>query len=130
MHTSIASAAAMLNAFGALLNSGTIECRTGSAPATVETAATGTLLGTLTYGATAYAITTTRTLTANAITQDSGADADGTIGYVRIKTSGGTAVADLTVGVGSGECQFNSLTATIGLPIQFSSMTHTLPNGA
>lgn len=130
MHYSIPSAAAMLNAWGALLNSGTIEVRTGTRPTDTATAATGTLLGTLTFGATAFATTSTRTLTANSITQDSGADADGTIGYVRLKTSGGTAQADLTVGVGTGECQFNSLTATTGLPISISSMTITMPEGS
>lgn len=130
MRHSIVSAAAMLNAWGALLNSGTIECRTGARPANVETAASGTLLATLTFGATAFATTSTRTLTANAITQDSGADTDGTIGYVRLKNSGGTAVADLTVGVGTGEVQFNSLTATTGLPVSFSSMQITMPDGS
>lgn len=130
MHYSVASAAAMLNAWGALLNGGTIEVRTGSRPADTATAASGTLLGTLSFSATAFATTSTRTLTANSITQDSGADADGTVGYVRLKTSGGVAQADLTVGVGSGECQFNSLTATTGLPISFSSLAITLPEGS
>ena len=129
MHTSIGFSAAAANAAGALLNGGTIECRTGSRPANTEATASGTLLGTLAFSATAFATTLTRTITANAITQDSGADNDGTIGYVRCKTSGGVAVLDLTVGVGTGECQFNSLEAVTGLPIAFSSMTITFPDG-
>lgn len=130
MHNDIAGCAVMLNAWGATLNNGTAEVRTGTRPSTCETADSGTLLGTLTFGATAFATTSTRTLTANSITQDSGADADGTIGHVRIKTSGGTVRADLTVGVGSGEAQFNSLTATTGLPIAFSAMTISLADGS
>jgi hypothetical protein len=130
MHNSIVSAAAALNAWGALLNGGTAQVRTGTRPTNCETAATGTLLGTLTLNATAFTTTTTRTLTANAVTQDSGADADGTIGYVRLLSSGAVAHADLTVGVGTGEAQFNSLTATTGLPISFSSMTITMADGS
>jgi hypothetical protein len=130
MKTSVASSAAAANAWGALLNSGTIECRTGAQPATTADTATGTLLGTLTFGNPAFATTATRAITANAITQDSSADANGTIGYVRCKTSGGVAQADMSVGVGSGECQFNSLVATTGLPISFTSMVITFPDGA
>jgi len=130
MHTAVSFSAAAANAALALLNGGTIECRTGARPTDTATEASGTLLGTLTFNATAFATTSTRVATANAITQDSGADADGTIGYVRCKSSGGTAILDMTVGVGSGECQFNSLTATTGLPIAFSSMTVTFPEGS
>jgi len=129
MHYSIASTAAMLNAWGALLNGGTAECRTGARPANAEAADSGTLLGTLTLGSPAFATTATRTLTANAVTEDAGADTDGTIGHVRLKTSGGVAQADLTVGVGTGEAQFNSLNAVTAQPIGCTGMTFTLPDG-
>lgn len=131
MRTSAAFSNAALDAACALLNSGTIECRTGTPPASVSDAATGTLLGTLTFGATAFAAASARSAAANSITQDSAADADGTIGYCRFKSSGGTAHLDMSVSItgGGGEVQFNSLTATTGLPIAFSSCTVTFPDG-
>ncbi len=77
----------IVNAVTADMNSGTgagrIEIRTGSPPATVITASTGTLLGTCTFSATSFGAASAGVATANAITSDTNADASGTAGWFR-----------------------------------------------
>jgi hypothetical protein len=67
---------------------GRVEIRTGSPPANVGDASTGTLLATLTFGATAYGSASTGTAQENPITSDSSADASGDAGYFRIYHDG------------------------------------------
>lgn len=78
---------------GVALDGGTgrINVYTGSQPATADTAATGTLLGTLTLSSDAFGASSSGTITANAITSDSAADASGTPGYIRAYRTGDTA---------------------------------------
>lgn len=110
-----AMAKAMLDAGLDLLDSGTIEVRTGSAPTTVEDAATGTLLATLGFNATAFPAsadgTDKATATANAITSDTDAAATGTAGYFRGKSSGGTAhcQGSVTASGGGGDMELNTV---------------------
>jgi hypothetical protein len=102
MQISNVAALAACNALTALLNGGTIEIRTGNAPADVETAATGTLLATLTMGSPAFAsavdVNPGARATANTITGDAAADATGTAGWFRAKNSGGVGVIQGTCG--------------------------------
>lgn len=131
MKESIAQANAANDGRKTAYNSGLMRCYTGSAPANVDTATSGTLLGTLTFSATAFGSSSSRVLTANSITQDSSADASGTIGYVRCFASDGTtALSDHLVGVGSGEAQFNTLSVAAGQPISCTSFTITQPDGS
>lgn len=96
----------------------------GTAPANVATAPTGTLLVQFAGNATAFGSASNGVLTANAVVAATAA-ATGTAGYFRINTSGGTAVMQGTVGttgtdmivtntsIASGQvCNFNSLTIT------------------
>jgi hypothetical protein len=111
MQLSTASAAAKLAAFTALLDGGTIEIYTGASPG-ITNAATGTKLGTLSFSATAFGTPTSvagtnSVATANAITGDTSADADGTAGYFRCKASDGTTVHL------EGNCGTNPATATM-----------------
>src|SRR5688572_78714 len=94
-----ASAAAACDAVVDLLDGGAgagyVEIRTGSQPATVATAASGTLLGTLTLSDPAFGAATTASpavATANAITSDTTADNSGTAGWYRAYDSTGTAI--------------------------------------
>lgn len=86
---------AMLDALPSM-NSGSLELRTGSAPG-IGNAATGTLIATLTLNATAFAAASSRKRVANSIA-DVISVASGSPGYGRLKTSGGTAVADIKAG--------------------------------
>ena len=128
-----ASAKTSLDAFTALLNTGYIEIRTGAQPATADTAATGTLLGTLPLSATAFGAATTASpsiATANAITSDSDADDTGTAGWFRAYTTGDVAVIDgdiTTTGVGTGDMLLDNTSIVAGGTIAVSSWTISKP---
>lgn len=116
------------DAEAALFNSGTIQIRTGAQPATPDTAASGTLLGTLGFSATAFGATNTSGVaTANAISSDTSADNSGTAGHARLLNSGGTIRGDATCGQGTGDFNFDNSTIVAGGTIAVSSMTLTTP---
>jgi len=102
---------------------GTLKVYTGSSPG-VGSAATGTLLATLTSVTLGSPSSGTMSLAATA---DSSASASGTPGYVRIATSGGTAIVDHTAAVGSGEFNFSG-TVSLGGSVTLSSGTYTAGN--
>lgn len=89
---------AATTAFASTAGAGTtLEVRTGAAPATPETAATGTLLATVTIGSWTGTSDGSGNITAPnpaAVT----IAATGTAGHFRLKTSGGTALLDGSIG--------------------------------
>lgn len=112
----------------ALFNSGTMQLRTGAQPSTPDTAATGTLLGTVTFSATAAGATNSSGVsTFNSITSDTSADASGTAGHARALTSGVAIVGDCTCGLGSGDISFDNNVIVAGGVIAVSSLTLTTP---
>lgn len=72
-------------------STGRINVYTGSQPATPDTAASGTLLGTLTLSSDAFAAASAKAIALNAVTSDTTADATGTAGYCRFYRTGDTA---------------------------------------
>lgn len=112
------------NAAGAamtdLVNSGSIEIRTGVSPG-VDSAATGTLLSTLPLSATAFGAWSAGSATANAITQDASAAATGTAGYFRALNSSSGAVIDGTVGTSGADMILNSTAITVGATVDITS---------
>lgn len=118
---------AMLNAFGALLNSGTIKIYTGSQPA-VDGSVTGTLLATLTFGATAFASATASgtggSMSANSITAGTAGNT-GTAGYFVCEESGGTIVLSGTVGTSGCDMNVNSTSISSGASVSCSAFTVT-----
>jgi hypothetical protein len=106
---------------------GTIRIRTGAQPTNVGDADTGTLLGTLTFSATAFGASASGTATAAAITSDTNADASGTAGHFRIYTGGGAIHSDGTCGQGSGDLSFDNAVIVAGGTIAISSFTVTTP---
>lgn len=122
MEISIAARNAAGTALTDLLNSGSIEIRTGASPG-VDSAATGTLLGTLPLSATAFGAWAAGSATANAITQDASADATGTAGYFRALSSVSAAVIDGTVSGagGGGDLELNSTSISAGATIDITS---------
>ncbi len=134
----ISNAAAILMAdtFDAEVNSdtppATIEIRSGAQPTDPDTAASGTLLATLTFSNPAFTGATDAgpggLLTASAITDDSSADATGTAGYFRILTgTAGVAVADGEIGTSGADLNLNSVAITAGSAVAITSMTVTMP---
>jgi len=106
---------------------GTIRIRTSTQPTNVGDADTGTLLGTLTFSATAFGSASTGTATAAAITSDSSADASGTAGHFRFYTGGAAINSDGTCGQGSGDLSFDNSTIVLGGVIAITSFTVTVP---
>lgn len=129
MKISVAAQNAAAAAVGTLTNGGTINIYTGAQPATPGTAASGTLLGTLTLSATAFGAASAGTITAAAITGDSVADASGTAGYFRVFGSTSVAVIDGTVSAsgGGGELVLSSVSIVAGGTINVTSYTITMP---
>lgn len=116
-----------IDAIGDALNGGTIQIRTGAVPTNVGDAAQGTLLGTLTFNATAFGAPATGVVTANTITSDTSADNSGTAGHARLLTSGAAIHSDATCGQGSGDFNFDNNVIVAGGTIAVSSLTMTQP---
>lgn len=106
---------------------GTIRIRTGTQPTNVGDADSGTLLGTLTFSATAFGASSSGTATAASITSDTSADASGTATQFRVYTGAGVAHSDGTCGLGSGDMSFDNNVIVAGGVIACSSFTVTVP---
>jgi hypothetical protein len=111
-NTQYATAAlnAMCDALAALCNGGKLRIYDGAQPANANTAvSTQVLLAELTMGNPAFAAAVAGVAAANAITQDSDADATGTATWFRVvKADGVTAVLDGNVGR-TGDANTNNL---------------------
>ncbi len=109
---------------------GTIELRTGSQPATADTAATGTLLATFTLADPAFSA-------ASGGVKDLDADPDlvataanaGTAGWARAKDSNGNAVFDGSVGTSGTDYIINSTAITVGQEVKITLGSITAPVG-
>lgn len=110
---------------------GYIEIRTGSQPASVGTAATGTLLATLPLSDPAFGAASSGTATASAITDDTSADATGTAGWFRAYDSAGTGVIDgsITATGGGGDLTLNSTSVVTGGLVEVTAWTVSIAAG-
>jgi hypothetical protein len=143
-NTQIANTAAIAacNSIVDLLDGGTVAAIlrgfSGAQPAGADTAASGTLLFTLTYSDPAFGNAADAapgaTATANAIADDTSADATGTLGYCRASSadSGGVNddIIDGEAGVSASDFNFSTLSIVAGATISMSSHTVTVPEGA
>lgn len=128
-----ASVIAGVSAVVARLNSGFIEIFTGAQPTDANQALTGTLLATLTFGATAFGTPTASgsagsrvvTSTANTITGGTAGNT-GTAGYFALLQSNGTTVEAMgSVGTSGADLNFNSLSIVSGAAVTCSSFAIT-----
>ena len=124
-------AAASAQAMGAALATdigagGIIEIRSGAKPATPETAASGTLLVSITISG---SFTSTGGVLTAADPAAASPAASGTAGHFRLKKSGGAAVLDGTATAtgGGGDLQLGSTTITTGVPVDLGIPTITIP---
>lgn len=129
-------AQAMATALETSIDAGTaavIRILTGSQPTLASDAETGTLLGTLTGSATFGTVAGSGTngrITAGAIASDTSADATGTAGYFRLLTqTGGTIIAQGTIGTSSADLILNTVAITAGSTIAITSATIDVPQG-
>jgi len=121
-----AIANAVVDLIDAGTGSGYIEIRTGSAPADPDTAATGTLLVTLTFSATAFGDASGGVATAAAIASGT-IVADGTAGYGRVYDGDDNPIFDGACGTSGAEFNFSSLSFLTNNEVSLSSMTYTVP---
>jgi len=135
-----AVAQSMLAAFQTAANAGTaavinIYESDGGVPADADASVgSATLLAQLTCEADIFSGISDDTPgalgTFDTITPDSSADATGTADFFRILTqSGGTVIAQGTVGTSNADLVFNTVAFTMGSEISISSMTILLPEG-
>lgn len=115
------------DAMAALANSGKLRVYDGSQPATADTAITSqVLLAELTMNATAFGAAVAGVATANAITQDSAADATGTATWFRVwKSDGTTACWDGSVGAASADLILNAVAIVAGAAVAVTAFTLT-----
>lgn len=99
---------------------------TGAVPATCATAASGTLLATLTLPTTYINAASSGSSTIAGGPWTGTASAAGTAGYFRLTDTAGTAVGiQGTVGQGTGDMSFDNATFTVGQNIQITAFTST-----
>ena len=125
MEVSIATRNASIDAANELLNSGTLEIRTGT-PAAIGSAPTGTVLATFTIGATAFNAAASGSSTA-ILPSDATASATGTAGHYVAKNSGGTAQRAGVVGV---ELTINNASITSGDTVSLTAWSFAQPAGS
>lgn len=118
---------AIVDALDAGAGAGYIQIRTGAQPTNVADAASGTLLGTLTFSDPAFGSSATGTATASAITSDTNADASGTAGHARLCDSNDAIHSDADCAQGSGTINFDNNVIVAGGTIAISSFTLTTP---
>ncbi len=109
-----------------------IRIYSGTKPANVASGiGAATLLAELTGGDPFAGSASGGVLTANAITEDSAADATGTAAWFRIfQADGTTSVLDGTVGVTSDyDMQVSTTAINVGIAVQVTALTITQPNG-
>lgn len=122
---------ALVDSIDAGAGAGTIQIRSGSQPADPDTAASGTLLATLTFSDPAFGAAADAapgaTATASAITADSSADATGTAGYFRVLDSDSNVICDGEIGTSGADLNLNTTSITSGDNVAISSFTITIP---
>ena len=105
---------------------GTLRIYDGSRPATGGAATT--LLAELTFGDPSFAAAAAAVLTANAITDDSSANAAGTATWFRVVDSDATFVYDGDVSTSGSDLNLNTTTFSVGLNVSVTSLTITEGN--
>ena len=102
---------------------GLLRLYTGPRPATGG--AVTTLLAELTFSDPSYAAASSGSITANAINQDTSANADGVAVWARIVDSTGQFVLDCDVGTSGSDINLNSVSIATGLAVEITSSTLT-----
>lgn len=122
----------MIDAHAARYNNGYLRIYSGTRPANANTALSGnTLLAELRWNATAFAAASAASATANAITQDSSADATGTASFVRnFESDGITVLSDMSLGTSGAEVTISTLSITSGGIVQASAATISMGTGS
>jgi hypothetical protein len=122
-----AAADAIADRFDAGSGAGVIEVRTGSAPASADDAAAGTLLLTFTLADPAFGNAASGVVTAASVPRTAVAVAAGTAGHARALDSDGAKIMDLTVGTSGTDVELSSTSITLGRTVTLTALTITVP---
>jgi hypothetical protein len=112
----------------AIGNAGLLRIYDGTRPATGAAITTQTLLAQLTLGTPFAPAASGGVLTANAITDDSSADNNGTATWARVLTSGASFVMDIDVDTAGAELILNTVLIVAGAPVEVTSFVITRGN--
>lgn len=114
---------------GSAAVNGYIEIRSGTKPASPQTAATGTLLSTLQLANPAFPAFANGSAAANTIADDSNIAASGAASWFRMYDRDGTAVmdGDVTITGGGGDIEFDNINFIQGGTVSISTLTATMP---
>lgn len=125
-----AAADAVVDLLDAGAGAATIEIRSGTQPADPQTAATGTLLATVTLADPAAGSASSGTATISDPASVTGAAA-GTATWARFKDSTGAAVmdCDVTATGGGGSITLSTTTISVGVTVDMAAITYTQPQG-
>lgn len=109
-------------------NGALLRIYSGTRPANADTAPAGTLLAELTCGTPFAPAASSGAFAANAITQDSSANATGTATWFRLVNSAGTTTVmdgDVTASGGGGDLELVTTSITSGQPVQVTAFNFT-----
>ncbi len=126
--TAVAQRNRAIDAVAVRANSGKLRIYSGTQPTDADTSLSGnTLLAELVMNATAFAAASGGSAAANAITQDSSADATGTATFYRLFESDGTTVVmDGSVGTATSNLVLNTVSIVAGAAVSCTAFTITM----
>lgn len=131
--TNIASRNSALDTVFNNLNSGSLRIADGTQPTDADTALGAQVdLADLVFGATAFAAAASASKAANAITQDSSANASSTATWATLQDTGvafsgsNARRMDMSVGTSGANLNFNSVAISSGAAVSVSSLTITM----
>tara|TARA_R110000751_G_scaffold41702_1_gene97594 strand:+ start:707 stop:1123 length:417 start_codon:yes stop_codon:yes gene_type:complete len=108
---------------------GYLEIRTGSIPTNPQTAASGTLLATLSFSLPAFGNFVNGSTSSNPIAEDTNVDATGVASWFRFYDRDSTAVLDgqITATAGGGDIEFDNVNFIVGGVVSISNIAVTMP---
>jgi hypothetical protein len=116
------------NDLGTVFDGGTLDIRTGTRPADPDSAATGTLLVTISIDNPAFGAASGGAIS-KAGDWSGTAVAAGIATWARFKNSGGTQTMDMDVGTSGTDLVISDDNITIGQDVDVNSLTITIPDG-
>ncbi|WP_188188034.1 hypothetical protein [Nonomuraea sp. SYSU D8015] len=120
---------AIVDALDAGAGAATIEVRSGSQPASANDAAGGTVLATFTLADPAFGAAANGVANLASTPRSTTGSAAGTAGWFRAKDSSGNTVFDGSVGTSGADMNLNTLTISVGVTVELTSGTVTMPAG-
>lgn len=127
-----AAVAAVANLVDADVGAGTIQIRSGGQPASANDAASGTLLATVTLADPAWTgpVAGVMTLDTTPVLSTTGVAA-ANAGWFRMLDNSGDTILDgnVTVTGGGGDLELNTIAISIGLTVEITAGTLTMPAG-